>query len=248
MNNELEVCIDDAKPFEVMAVQPHMRLIEMAISKGGDITQIEKLMELHERYEANIARKDFNLAMSEFQSNLPSIGKSGVVDYTTPKGRTNYEYAKIEDIAKAIRPALKLSKLSYRFKQTQDQKGICVACVVTHANGHSETNHLTAPPDNSGGKDALKAIASTISYLKRYTLTGGLGIIVGGEDDDDGAGSMPKSAPKPAIDIAAVAKQCGWTNQQVCESFPTPLQSIKDIVDLEACAAYLRSNQPPSNK
>ena len=241
--SELEVCVDNVKPYQAVAVQPHMRLIEMAISNGGDITQIEKLMDLHERYEANIARKDFNLAMSVFQSELPSIGKSGVVDYTSAKGRTNYDYAKIEDIAKAIRPALKLAKLSYRFKQTQDQKGICVACVVTHANGHSETNHLTAPPDTSGGKDALKAIASTISYLKRYTLTGGLGIIVGGEDDDDGAGSMPKSAKKSNIDIAAVAKECGWTNQQVCESFTPHLKSIKDVPDLDDCAAHLRRNK-----
>ena len=47
----------------------------------------------------------------------------------------------------------------------------------------------------------------------------------------------------PKIDIAAVAKQCGWTNQQVCESFTPPLNSIKDVADLEACAAYLRGNK-----
>ena len=181
--------------------------------------------------------------MSLFQSGLPSIGKGGTVDYTTSKGRTNYEYAKIEDIAKAIRPALKASKLSYRFKQAQDQKGITVACIVTHAGGHFESNHLTAPPDTSGSKDTLKAIASTISYLRRYTLTGGLGIIVGGEDDDEGEGSIPKSSPVPKIDITAVAKECGWTLQEVCESFPTHLKSIKEIQDLDACAAYLRSNK-----
>jgi len=49
--------------------------------------------------------------------------------------------------------------------------------------------------------------------------------------------------PAPIIDIAAVAKECGWTNQQVCESFPTHLKSIKDIQDLEVCAAFLRANK-----
>jgi hypothetical protein len=246
MTSEIDLISKDVP--SVISEQSHMKLIEIAISKGADITQLEKLMDLQERYEANIARKEFNAAMSEFQSGLPVIGKSGTVDYTTAKGRTNYEYAKIEDIAKAIRPSLKTSKLSYRFKQSQDANGITVCCVVTHSSGHSESNHLTAPPDLTGGKDTLKAIASTISYLKRYTLTGGLGIIVGGEDDDDGAASMPKNSSSPNIDIVAVAKECGWTLQQVCESFPTPLNSIKEIQDLKACEAYLRNNQPRSNE
>ena len=166
--------------------QPHMRLIEIAVEKGADITQLEKLMDLQERYEANQAKKDFNEAMSKFQSLLPTIEKSGIVDYTTNKGRTYYDYAKLEDIAKAIRPALKETGISYRFTQTQNQGWITVTCIVTHASGHSETSELTSQPDVSGGKDPLKAIASAISYLRRYTLTGSLGIVVGGEDDDGG--------------------------------------------------------------
>ena len=166
--------------------QPNMRLIEIAVEKGADITQLEKLMDLQERYEANQAKKDFNEAMSKFQSLLPTIEKSGIVDYTTNKGRTYYDYAKLEDIAKAIRPALKETGLSYRFSQSQNQGWITVTCIVTHAGGHSETSELTSQPDISGGKDPLKAIASAISYLRRYTLTGSLSIVVGGEDDDGG--------------------------------------------------------------
>jgi len=174
--------------------QPHMRLIEIAVSNGADITQLEKLMNLQERYEANQAKKEFNAAMSKFQAMLPVIEKSGIVDYTTNKGRTYYDYAKIEDIAKAIRPALKETGLSYRFNQSQNQGWITVACIVTHASGHSETSELTSQPDMSGGKDALKATASAITYLRRYTLTGVLGIIVGGEDDDGGNHEEAESA------------------------------------------------------
>tara|TARA_R110000850_G_scaffold53299_1_gene127920 strand:+ start:1081 stop:1671 length:591 start_codon:yes stop_codon:yes gene_type:complete len=50
--------------------------------------------------------------------------------------------------------------------------------------------------------------------------------------------------PAPKVDIAAVASECGWTLQQVCESFNDPsIKSVKDIVDTEACAAFLRSNK-----
>jgi hypothetical protein len=193
MDNEI-VTIDKEHESLPVVVEPHMRLIEIAISKGADIVQIEKLMDLQERYEAGKAKKQFNSAMSTFQSLLPVIGKSGTVDYTSNKGRTFYEYAKIEDIAKAIRPALKESELSYRFTQSQNQSWITVCCIVTHSSGHSELSELTSQPDVSGGKDPLKAIASTISYLRRYTLTGNLGIVVGGEDND-GGNNQQSAAP-----------------------------------------------------
>jgi len=154
------------------------------VNNGADITQLEKLMDLQERYEANQAKKEFNAAMSKFQAMLPVIEKLGIVDYTTSKGRTFYQYAKIEDIAKAIQPALKETGLSYRFTQSQDNGIITVRCIVTHQSGHSEYSELVSSPDISGGKDQLKSIASAISYLRRYTLTGILGIVVGGEDDD----------------------------------------------------------------
>lgn len=173
-----------------MVAQPHMRLIELAVEKG-DITLLEKIMDLEERYEANQAKKDFNAAMSVFQSALPVIEKKGVVHYESSKGVTHYNYAKLEDVAQAIRPALKSSGLSYRFTQEQNNGQIKVTCIVTHINGHSETSSLHSSPDLSGGKDPLKAMASAISYLRRYTLTGLLGIVVGGEDDDaDAAGGF----------------------------------------------------------
>jgi len=177
------VTSDQQSSLPVMA-QPHMRLIEIAVNNGADITQLEKLMDLQERYEANQAKKEFNAAMSHFQAMLPVIEKLGIVDYTTSKGRTFYQYAKIEDIAKAIQPALKETGLSYRFTQSQDNGIITVRCIVTHQSGHSEYSELVSSPDISGGKDQLKSIASAISYLRRYTLTGILGIVVGGEDDD----------------------------------------------------------------
>lgn len=163
----------------------YMGLIQTAVEKGSDINQLEKLMDLQERYEANQAKKAFNAAMSKFQSMLPVIEKLGIVDYTTGKGRTYYRYAKLEDIAQAIKPALKETGLSYRFTQTQDRGVITVTCIVTHELGHSEFSSLESSPDLSGGKDQLKGIASAVAYLRRYTLTGILGIVVGGEDDGE---------------------------------------------------------------
>jgi len=203
--------------------QPHMRLIEVAVEKGYDIVYLEKLMGLQERYEANQAKKDFDMAMSEFQSMLPIIENHGVVDFTSTKGRTYYTYAKVEDIASAIKPALKATGLSYRFTQEQQAEVITVTCIVTHKTGHSETSKLTSGRDTSGGKDALKGIASTLSYLYRYLLKGSLGIITGGEDDD---GDNHLEIVKP-LDGTEPPKEC-YPDVEFQKNFPAWKKKIED--------------------
>ncbi len=191
MNKKTEI-IEAEQSFHPIAVQEsqYLPLIQMCIEKGTELVQIEKLMDLQERHEANEARKQFNFAMSIFQSSLPVIEKNGLVNYTSSKGTTNYDYAKLEDISHAIKPSLKASGLSYRWTQEQSEGKIKVTCIVTHVNGHVESSSLIGFPDTSGGKDPMKAMASAISYLRRYTLTGLLGIVVGGEDDEGGEGGF----------------------------------------------------------
>ena len=186
-----------------IAAQPshYLPLIEMCIEKGAELVQIEKLMDLQERHEANEAKKQFNFAMSIFQSSLPVIEKNGLVNYTSSKGTTNYDYAKLEDISHAIKPALKASGLSYRWIQEQSEGKIKVTCIVTHVNGHIESSSLVGFPDTSGGKDPMKAMASAISYLRRYTLTGLLGIVVGGEDDEGGEGGFGEAPAKASSEF-----------------------------------------------
>lgn len=187
----------------------YLGMIQSAVEKGADIAQIEKLMDLKERFEDRQAEKDFNIAMAGFQSTVPIIEKAGKVEYKA----TKYSYAKLEDIAQAIRPSLKENGLSYRFSQEQDGAHITVACIITHSSGHTISNSLTSLPDTSGNKDALKSIASTITYLRRYTLTGALGIVVGGEDDDGGSdqSGMP-SLPKNVNEV--INGMCeSWNNE-----------------------------------
>jgi hypothetical protein len=167
-------------------------LIALAVEKDLDIVKIEKLMDLEERWEKKQARKAFLDALSAFQAGLPEIGKRGLASYPHKQGegRTEFSFAKLEDIAAAIKPGLAIHGLSYRFEQTQetsesfDRQGITVTCIVSHRAGHSESTTMSGTPDTSGKKNPIQSVASTVSYLRRYTLTGALGITVGGEDDD----------------------------------------------------------------
>lgn len=152
-------------------------LLQVAVEQGADIDKLEKLMDLQDRYNAEGARKEFAEALAGFQSELGPIIKR-------KKGH-NCKYADLDDIAQEIRPLLDRYGLAYSFSNDQDNTGIFVTCTVRHKSGHSESNRMGAPFDTSGGKNNIQAIASSVTYLRRYTLTGALGITTG-EDDDDG--------------------------------------------------------------
>jgi hypothetical protein len=176
----------DKAPMAITVQSPHMRLIELAVTGGADINQLEKLMDLQDRHEAKEARKSFFEALSLFQSKIPTIKKTGLASFQTKSGRTEYSYAKLDDIARVIRPSLRDSGLSYRYEQNNDKTLITLKCIVTHKDGHSEATEMSGFSDATGSKNPIQQIASTISYLRRYTLTGALGVTVGDEDDDGG--------------------------------------------------------------
>jgi len=189
-----------------LAVQQEqcMGLIQMAVEKGADINQLEKLMDLQDRFEAKNARRSFFEALSIFQSSIPTIKKTGLASFKTKNGgKTEYTYAKLEDIARVIRPSLKETGLSYRYEQSSDKSLMTVTCIVTHKEGHQERTSMSGYADSSGSKNQIQQIASTISYLRRYTLTGALGITVGDEDDDGGIFYEPETnvIEKDAVEV-----------------------------------------------
>jgi len=49
---------------------PH-NLIALAIEKGLDTQSLKELMDLKERYDAGLARKEFFRAFTEFQAHCP---------------------------------------------------------------------------------------------------------------------------------------------------------------------------------
>jgi len=164
-----------------------MNVIQLAISQGADVETLTRLFELQERWEANEARKAFNAAMAQFKQNPPQIEKNKHVKY----GNTEYDHATLDHATDRVTKALSAVGISHRWKVIQADGHITVFCILTHEMGHSEETPITAGPDNSGSKNALQAIGSTITYLQRYTLMAATGLAAA--DDDDG-----QKAGKPA--------------------------------------------------
>lgn len=168
-----------------------MSMIDRAVAQGASIETIEKLMSLQERWEANQGRKAFDAAMSAAKSEIDPIIKNRGVDFTSSKGRTSYRYEDLAQIAQQINPVLSKHGLSYRYNTEQNNGTVTVTCIVSHRDGYSERNSLTGPVDQSGNKNAIQGIGSTVTFLQRYTLKAALGLAVSA--DDDGARSDPPS-------------------------------------------------------
>ncbi len=168
-----------------------IRILEGAVSSGMDVGVIERLLAVHERYEAGLARKAYNAAVSALRADLPVVVKTETVDYKAKGGRVTYDHENLANMVEDLGPPMAKHGLSFRWKTDQETTPgmIGVTCIVTHEAGHSEEATLWGPPDNTGSKNAIQANISTVSYLERHTLKAVVGLAAG--NDDDGAGGAP---------------------------------------------------------
>jgi len=148
----------------------------MASDPNVDVDKLERLMQMRERAVERQAKADFDAAMADMQPELPTIGERG-----NAAGR--YTYALWEDINAAIKPVLMRHGFALTFR-TDFTGGISITGVLSHRAGHREETSITLPADPSGNKNAVQAVASSVSYGKRYTAGALLNLTSHGEDDD----------------------------------------------------------------
>lgn len=174
-----------------LSVMTPMAMLEKAVTNNASLEVVEKLMTLQERWEANEGRKAFDNAMADAKAEIPVIMKNRVVDFTSQKGRTHYRHEDLAEIARTVSPILAKHGLSYRYRTTSNpNEPVTVTCIVSHRDGHFEENTLSAGRDDSGNKNSIQAVGSTLTYLQRMTLKAALGLAA--SDDDDGAVSDGK--------------------------------------------------------
>lgn len=169
-----------------------------ALDPSFDVAKLQALMEMKERWDANEARKAYVAAMAEFKANPPEILKRKLVEFDTAKGKTAYMHAELADVTEAVIQPLAQAGFSHAWATKQLDGGLIeVSCTLTHRMGHSESVTLKSSADQSGGKNNIQAIASTVTYLERYTLLMATGLATKGIDDD------ARSAEAQPIDTAA---------------------------------------------
>jgi hypothetical protein len=177
-------------------------LVRTALERGIAPELLQKLLDIQLQCEEKLAQRAFVAAMARFKSHAPPVlPLDSEVDFKTDKGRTHYYHATLGGILTAITPHLSQEGLSIRATTTQSKDEVTVTAILEHEGGHFESASLTGPYDRSGNKNAIQAIGSTITYLRRYLTTSLLGIGTGDVDDDGGAdGAAPparREDPRP---------------------------------------------------
>jgi hypothetical protein len=208
------------------AVTP-VQLLEMAVSKGTDLDQLQKLMDLQERWEASEAKKAFTSAMSEFKKETIEITKNKTVTYTNQdNSETSYTHATLDHIIDMATPKLSQHGLSHKWSMAQGEGGrITVSCELTHSLGHSECVSMSASPDDSGKKNNIQRIASTVTYLERYTFLMITGLAAKGLDDD-GAASGERYDAKQIVEI----EMRGISYMMACYKHKEVIEEVKDCL------------------
>lgn len=172
---------------EAMAkTAPAVSMFErLAMDPTVSVEKLEKLIDMQERIMRLNAEAAYNAAFSVMQPEIPVIVERGRTD----KG----SFAELEDIVEVVRPILARHGFSLNHKTEWPEAGkVRIVAVLRHRGGHHDTSEFIGGADTSGSKNAIQALASTISYGRRYTTNDVLCIVTRGQDRD---GALPKDAP-----------------------------------------------------
>lgn len=210
---------------QLVATPTPMDMIQMALSKGADIEQLQKLMDLQERWEAKNAKNAFNAAMAKFKESPPVIVKDKHVAFKS----TEYSHASHSQVCNAIGESLSKVGITHKWKTDQTDSYILVTCTLTHIDGHNEEDSISGPADDTGGKNKIQGIASTITYLQRYSLLGVTGMSSSDMVDDDGATPFSNIDKKQFEQLEVKLEAANADKIKFCEAF-----KISSIAELPA--------------
>ena len=176
-------------------------ILDRAVTANATPEVIEKLMGLQERWERHQAEKAFVAALAAAKADFGPILKRNRVEQTGRDGRrgAQYTYEDLPAVCEAVDKPLADNGLYYRWRTSTAPSGlVTVTCILSHELGYSEETSLSAPPDTSGAKNPAQAVASTTTFLQRYTLKAALGVAA--EKDDDGRGGKTETVVMPLSD------------------------------------------------
>jgi len=230
--------LDTIDPMDAQMAAPGMALTPMQMAyqlaaRGADAAAIREMLSVGREIERDQARREFDAALSEAKAEIPPIRKNRQVGFESRKpgsARTDYRHEDLAEIARTVDPILGKHGLSYRFRTTaQPNEPISVTCIVSHRLGHSEENTLSAGRDDSGNKNSIQQIGSTITYLQRYTLKAALGLAASNDDDGAQADAGDAITDEQRDSILALAAEVGADIPKFCAYF-----KVESVADLPA--------------
>lgn len=205
-----------------------LTLLSQALSSGADPATLREFMQLQREFRRDQAKAAFDNAIAAAKAEIPVIIKNRVVDFTSTKGRTHYRHEDLAEIARTVDPILSKHGLSYRYRTSAEiNQPVIVTCVLSHRDGHSEETSLPGGRDDTGNKNSLQQIGSTISYLQRYTLKAALGLAASADDDGRASGDPGTISDEQIAELRALIVRAAPDLPKFLDNF-----GIEDLADL----------------
>ena len=204
MNTELELVNDQPRTMTAIPAATGSTpgdLLVHAMNSGATMDQLERLMALKERHDANEARKAFASAKAQFKA------ESIVVVRDKFNKQYGSQYSSLGNLVNTVSPYLSKHGLSADWNISQANGQITVTCILSHSMGHAEQVEFTVPPDSAGAKNPIQAIKSSITYAKSVTYESVCGMAsTDANYDDDGKEAGVKKEPTRALPALGTVK------------------------------------------
>lgn len=161
-----------------------------AMNKGYEPEFIEKMLDLQERHQKELARQAFYDDLANFKAEAPPVKKDKYNKFF------DSWYTSLGQLLDTYNPVLGKHGLSISFPPVeQTDKTLTVECRLSHRMGHSEGIQLSGPIDQAAvgkqsgkrSRNPIQDIKSTFTYLRSATCEAILGVAgTEGTMDDDG--------------------------------------------------------------
>lgn len=225
-----------------------------AVLETKSVDDVEKLLEMQERWEAREAKKAFTSAMQDLKRDLPRIlHRNKLVKAETRSGEMRYTHTSLDAAVEAVVPHLLNHGFTHGWKTDVGGSLVSVTCELTHSEGHTEGCTLSSAPDNKGSKSPPQAVASAVTMLQRYTLLALLGIATADMQDPE-----PAVDPAEAVDAKKNLRAAGWLRKNkgisieyAAEHLGKPIEEWTgaDLAELKRWATEEPSNgEAPANE
>ena len=229
-----------------------------------DAVKMRQLLDMQKEIRAEEARISFTEAFIEMSAELPVINAKGRIEIEGKSGKKGQStpFATFNEINKVTKPILHRYGFALWCEPDFAPDGrIIVHGHLDHRGGHGKTCSISMPLENSGSKNNVQGIGSSLSYGKRYCAVALLNLVSEAQEDkdDDGQAAGKKGAkPEPeAKEIVFASKlqidemmkaieDCGVGLEVVCNKYQIdalrelPANMVQTV--LQACSTF-KANQ-----
>ena len=154
-------------------------LVRLAIEKGVDVDNLQRLINMRNAEIERQAKLDFQYHFAEMQSEFVPVSRE--------KQGYGYKYAPIELLQKTYGPLIAKHGFSYSWRESSvENMPDWKRCILTISGyGYSQENHFDIPPvERTKQMNAVQAVGAMSTYGRRYSFISGFGIIIDDEDPD----------------------------------------------------------------